>query len=101
MAKEGYDVWLGNNRGTTFSYRHVNFTVEDHDYWLHTFDEMGKYDLPAFLNTVLDKTGAEKISYLGHSQGNTQFWIANIVHDDIGSKIDKMIAFAPVMYVTH
>jgi lysosomal acid lipase/cholesteryl ester hydrolase len=22
MVREGYDVWLGNNRGTTFSRRH-------------------------------------------------------------------------------
>ena len=33
LANMGYDVWLGNNRGTVFSYRHVNLTVEDDEYW--------------------------------------------------------------------
>ena len=26
MANEGYDVWLGNNRGNEFSKNHVNLT---------------------------------------------------------------------------
>lgn len=94
-------MWFGNNRGTTVSYKHVNLTVDDAAYWNYTFTEMGKYDLPTNINTVLEKTGVSKVDYLGHSQGTTQFWIANCLHDDIGSKIDKMIAFAPVMYLAN
>ena len=26
LAKKGYDIWLGNNRGTANSYLHVNLT---------------------------------------------------------------------------
>jgi len=63
--------------------------------------QMGQYDLPTNINTVLEKTGVSKIDYMGHSQGTTQFWIGNTIHDDIGSKIDKMVAFAPVMFLAH
>lgn len=62
---------------------------------------MGKYDLPANLDFVLKATNVTKITYLGHSQGTTQFWIANMLYSDFGSKIDKMVAFAPVMYLAH
>ena len=67
LVKEGYDVWFGNNRGTTQSFLHVNLTVEDDAYWNYSFDEMGKYDLPANIEFVLEKTNVSKITYMGHS----------------------------------
>jgi len=67
LAHIGYDVWLGNNRGTVFSYRHVNLTVHDKEYWNFSFNEMARYDVPTNVDFVLQKTGVEKITYLGHS----------------------------------
>jgi len=67
LANMGYDVWLGNNRGTVFSYRHVNLTVKDDEYWDFSFHEMGKYDVPANVDFILQKTGVEKLTYVGHS----------------------------------
>lgn len=57
LAKDGYDIWLGNNRGTINSYLHVNLTVKDAEYWDYSFDEMGRYDLPSNIDFVLNKTG--------------------------------------------
>lgn len=36
-----------------------------------SFDEMAKFDLPAAINFVLEKTGQEKLYYIGYSQGTT------------------------------
>ena len=33
---------------------------------------MGKYDQPALIDFIIKKTGVEKITYVGHSQGTTQ-----------------------------
>lgn len=65
----GYDVFLGNNRGTTYSTGHTNLKnlKNNEAYWNYSFDELVKYDVPAFVNHILDVTSAEKIIYIGHS----------------------------------
>ena len=48
MVREGYDVWLGNQRGTKHSMGHTKLDYKkDKDYWEFTFIEMGDYDAPA------------------------------------------------------
>jgi len=101
LAQEGYDLWFGNSRGTINSLNHTSLSYNDPSYWNFTFEEMGKYDVPANLDYILDFTGVDKVFYVGHSQGTMQFWIANMFSDTIGSKIEKMVAFAPVMYEAH
>ena len=58
LAERGYDVWLGNYRGNTYSRAHISLNADvDAAFWEFTWDEMAKYDLPAELNYVLEKTG--------------------------------------------
>jgi hypothetical protein len=33
MVQEGYDVWLGNNRGNKYSHRHVNPEISDGEFF--------------------------------------------------------------------
>ena len=33
LARAGYDVWLGNNRGSRYSSTHVSHTTADKAYW--------------------------------------------------------------------
>lgn len=37
---------------------------------------MGKYDIPAAVDYVLNTTGAKDLYYIGHSMGTTMFWVA-------------------------
>lgn len=37
------------------------------------WDEMGMYDVPAELNYILNVTGQKKLTYVGHSMGNSLF----------------------------
>ena len=57
FAKEGYDVWLGNNRGTLYSKTHEKFdptnTEEKSKYFDYSFFELGKYDVPAQIDFIL------------------------------------------------
>ena len=53
LALDGWDLWFGNNRGTTNSYLHETLTVDDKEYWNYTFTELGKYDVPANVDFIL------------------------------------------------
>ena len=45
LADEGYDVWMGNNRGTEYSLGNKNgLTTDKKEYWAFSFAEMGLYD---------------------------------------------------------
>ena len=65
----GYDVWIGNNRGTIFSLDHISKDPEDWngDYWDFNMDDYVVYDLPASITYVRQTTGANQIDYIGHS----------------------------------
>lgn len=78
---------------------------------------MGKYDIPAVINFVLDKTGRRTMSYIGtkslnifptcafhvcvlfllkgHSMGCAVFLICMSLRPEFNAKIDVMIALAP------
>ena len=63
LAEEyGYIVYLPYVRGTQFSKSHLDYgTGLIFDYWDFSFDEMAKYDLPAFINFVKKKTELKKL----------------------------------------
>ena len=68
LADLGFDVWQGNTRGNTFSSFSIQKNIEEDEFWDFSLDEIAKYDLPATLQYVLDKNGAEQLSYVAHSQ---------------------------------
>jgi lysosomal acid lipase/cholesteryl ester hydrolase len=66
LVRAGYDVWVGNSRGS--KYNPSNNTKE---FWEFSFPEMGKYDLKDQISTVLDKTGRQSLTFIGHDQGSS------------------------------
>ena len=50
LAKEGFEVWLGNFRGNTHGKDHVSLDVDSEEFWGFSIDEHAKY--VAFLKTV-------------------------------------------------
>ena len=73
LAMAGYDVWLGNNRGTKFGRKNLNLDIEadGEKFFDYSFYEMGKYDAPAQVDYIRNHLGVNTISYIGHSQGTT------------------------------
>ena len=101
LSDLGFDVWLGNARGNKYSREHVSLNLDDKEYWEFSFDEMGKYDLPAAFDYVMTVSNKQTISYVGHSMGTTMFWVALNEHPELKTKIDIMIGLGPVAKVKH
>lgn len=97
LADAGFDVWMGNSRGNTWSRKHKTLSVSQDEFWAFSFDEMAKYDLPASINYIINKTGQEQVYYLGHSQGNTVGFIAFSQMPELAKKIKMFFSLAPVV----
>ncbi|XP_066549926.1 gastric triacylglycerol lipase [Amia ocellicauda] len=99
LADAGYDVWIGNSRGNTWSSKHVTLSPDQDAFWAFSFDEMAKKDLPAVINFITKSTGQEQVYYVGHSQGTTIAFIAFSTMPELASKIKMFFALAPVATV--
>ncbi|XP_001373535.3 lipase member M [Monodelphis domestica] len=101
LADAGYDVWMGNSRGNTWSCKHKTLSVDQDEFWAFSYDEMARFDLPAVINFILQKTGQEKVFYVGYSQGTTMAFIAFSTMPELAQRIKMYFALAPVASVKH
>lgn len=64
---------------------------------------MGTYDIPAYVDYILNKTGVAKLdAYIGHSEGTTQFFAgASLKPDFYADKVKLFVGCAPVTRLDH
>uniref|UniRef100_A0A8C3Y2E6 Lipase n=1 Tax=Catharus ustulatus TaxID=91951 RepID=A0A8C3Y2E6_CATUS len=101
LADAGYDVWLGNSRGNTWSLKHKTLKPCQKEFWQFSFDEMGKYDIPAELNFIMNKTGQKHIYYIGHSEGSAAGFIAFYTYPELAKRVKVFFALGPVTTCQH
>lgn len=101
LANAGYDVWLGNARGNTYSRKHTTFSNTSSEFWDFSWHQMGVYDIPAAIDYALAVSGQQDLYYVGHSMGTTMFWIAMAERPEYNQKIRLMSALAPVAFMEH
>nr|XP_037273554.1 lipase 3-like [Rhipicephalus microplus] len=100
LADAGYDVWLGNYRGTPYSRGHLEYSDSESRYWDFRLDEVGLLDLPALVDYVLARTGWPQLFLVGFSQGNTAAWVMLADKPHYNDKILLLVALAPVANMT-
>ncbi|NWV47800.1 LIPM Lipase, partial [Daphoenositta chrysoptera] len=101
LADAGYDVWIGNNRGSSWSRRHLTLSIASEEFWDFSFHEMAMYDLPAMVDFILVQSGQEWLFYVGHAQGTSLGFIAFSSLPHLAKKIRLFFALAPVYTLRH
>ncbi|XP_069652670.1 lysosomal acid lipase/cholesteryl ester hydrolase [Haliaeetus albicilla] len=101
LADAGYDVWMGNSRGNTLSLKHKTLKPCQKEFWQYSFDEIGKYDIPAELYFVMNKTGQKDVYYVGHSEASTAGFIAFSTYPELAQRVKVFFAMGPVATATH
>ncbi|GAM22149.1 hypothetical protein SAMD00019534_053240, partial [Acytostelium subglobosum LB1] len=96
LADAGYDVWLGNNRGNKYSFKHTTYTPDQEQFWNWSIDELAKFDMPSMVDFITDRTGHKTITYIAFSQGTAQGWAGLSSNAALARKVDLFIALAPV-----
>lgn len=101
LADSGHDVWLANVRGNTYGLNHVNMSSDQSEFWRFSFHEMGLYDLPATIDFILQKTGQEKIGFVGISQGTTMLFVTLSMKPEYNEKINVAVLLGPAAGVKY
>ncbi|XP_055716027.1 lipase 3-like [Phlebotomus papatasi] len=115
LADVGYDVWIGNARGNTYSNRHSTLRKDDSKFWNFSWHEMAKYDIPAAIDYVLEVKNTENrkysndtnlkihkdVLYVGHSMGTTMAFAMLSMRPEYNSKVKAIFALAPVAFMAH
>eukprot|EP01137_Pigoraptor_chileana_P000460 Opistho-2@36712 len=96
LADAGHDVWVGNNRGTSYS----KFKAGPSAHWDWSLADMGEHDCEAMVEYILRATGEKSLVYIGHSQGSGQMFAALCTSPTLNSKISLFVAMSPAVFVS-
>ncbi|EGF83034.1 hypothetical protein BATDEDRAFT_33937 [Batrachochytrium dendrobatidis JAM81] len=96
LVDAGFDVWLGNNRGSGGYHKHHD--LSSLEFWDWSLEELARYDFPTLVEYVAVKTGKEKVTYIGHSQGNAQAFLGISINPKMAKRLRCFIALAPAVY---
>lgn len=101
LADNGYDVWLGNFRGNTYSKAHISLSPKNLTFWDFSWHESGIYDLPAMITYIVKLKENSLRAYIGFSMGTTCFYVMASERPQITKLIQSMYSLAPVAFLKH
>lgn len=99
FADAGYDVWLGNARGNTYSRQHRHIHPDKSDFWKFSWHEIGVYDLAAMLDYALDVSNSSSLHFVAHSQGTTTYFVLMSSLPWYNEKVRSVHLLAPIAYM--
>ncbi|KAK5643366.1 hypothetical protein RI129_007211 [Pyrocoelia pectoralis] len=101
LADAGYDVWLGNLRGTAYGRKHTYLNDRDRLFWDFDTYELGVYDIYSKIEYIFNIT-QQKITYVGFSFGSTAGYMYSITYPKLAEqKIKIIISLAPTVFLSN
>ncbi|XP_011565022.3 lipase 3 [Plutella xylostella] len=101
LSDAGYDVWLANVRGNTYSRAHISRKVDSFQFWNFTFHEVAQHDLPTVIDYIMRvKGGKTHLHYVGHSMGTTVLFALLSTKPRYNKILKAGYALAPVAYMS-
>ncbi|XP_075728710.1 lipase member M-like [Rhipicephalus microplus] len=101
FADSGFDVWALSLRENQPYVRHKTLSQDQPEFWQFSFDEMGRYDVAAGIDHVLNATGAPKLTVLAFSQGTIANFILHSTRPEYNEKVSLLITYGPIGNITH
>lgn len=99
LANLGYDVYLPNTRGNSYSKLHETLDSEnDIKYWEQTHAYTSrKYDIPAFIEFAKEKSNVKNVTVVGHSQAAFMMF-SNLAQNAsyFNESVNLLVALAPL-----
>lgn len=101
LANMGYDVWLGVTRGREYSNGHdiLDRSIDD-SYWGYSFEEIGLFDIPAMVDTVLAERprSCSRVAVVGHSSA-ANATLVTALGEGMSDKVSRIVNLAPCINV--
>lgn len=100
LVDSGYDVFIANLRGSLYGRKHLTLSsLIDVSFWRFSLHEIGIYDLPAIIDQVKNVSGLSKLTYIGHGEGATVFYIMAAERPEYQKNVERMVSLGPVGYL--
>ncbi|KFK39999.1 hypothetical protein AALP_AA3G316900 [Arabis alpina] len=99
LADYGFDVWVGNVRGTRYSYGHVTLSQTDKEFWDWSWQDLAMYDLAEMIE-YLHSIANSKIFLVGHSQGTIMSFAA-LTQPHVAEMVEAAALLSPISYLGH
>lgn len=95
LANHGYDVWLFNSRGSTFSMNHTTLDPESREFFKFSYNEIGLYDLPAVIKRIRINSKSRTVGYVGYSDATVRMYILLATKPRFNDILKPVILLAP------
>ena len=99
LQERGYDVWIGNNRGSEPCLKHISkdSSKSTGDFWDFSMDDFIKYDIISEINYIKNRTNAKKVDFIGYSEGSALFLMLYMDNPNyVESSIKKFVSIGTV-----